>query len=241
MPSVRINKFLALCGVTSRRGADALIAQQRVVVNDCLVDKVGTIIDDECDVVKVDGTVVSPVREKVHVLLFKPREVVTTLDDPFHRRTVADYLRNLKVRVYPVGRLDYDTDGVLLLTNDGDLAHRLTHPRYEVPKVYEAQVRGYFEHDSAHLIGKGIPLEDGAIGRAKVRIGVRTDDTTRIRLTLTEGRKREVKQLCKAVGHRVLRLQRIKFAGLTVEGLQPGNWRHLSDDEVRQLKELVGL
>lgn len=239
MSSVRINKFLALCGVTSRRGADALITQKRVMVNDQIVDQLGTLVDDERDIVKVDGAVVSVVQEKLYVLLHKPQKIITTLNDPFHRKTVADLLKNLKGRVYPVGRLDFDTDGVLLLTNDGDLAYRLTHPRYEIPKVYEALVQGSFRHESAHRIDRGIELEDGAVGRAKVRIGVRTEDTTLLRLTLTEGRKREVKQLCLAVGHPVLQLRRIKFAGLTVEGLQPGKWRLLSDTEVKDLKELV--
>ena len=129
----------------------------------------------------------------------------------------------------------------MLLTNDGDLAYRLTHPRYQVPKIYEAQVRGRFVMSAAERISRGIKLEDGATGRAEVQILGHTHNNTHIRLTLTEGRKREVKQLCKAVGHPVFKLRRVEFAGLTVKGLQPGNWRHLSDTEVRQLKELVEL
>lgn len=241
MSSVRINKYLSRCGVTSRRGADSLISQKRVVVNGEVVEKAGVIIDDQSDIVKVDGAVVSPIQEKLYILLYKPRRVMTTLHDPFRRKTVAHFLKNLKHRAYPVGRLDYDTDGVLLLTNDGDLAYRLTHPRYKVPKVYEAQVQGRFLQISAERIGKGIKLEDGAIGRAKVQIMDYGHNYTRIKLTLTEGRKREVKQLCKAVGNRVLKLRRVEFAKLTVKGLQPGNWRELSSVEVQRLKKLVGL
>ena len=238
---IRLNKYLSLCGVTSRRGADALIADGRITVNDARVDKLGTIIDENVDLVKVDDVAVSPVDRQVYVVLNKPPGVMTTLKDPYGRKTITHYLDELEVRIYPVGRLDYDTEGVLLLTNDGDLAYRLAHPKFGVKKVYEARVEGLFTQDDADRIEKGIKLEDGAIGRGMVRIVSHQNNVSRIRMELTEGRKREVKQLCRATGHPVIQLRRREFAGITARGLKLGKWRHLSSTEVKSLKEMVNL
>ena len=238
---IRISKFIALCGVTSRRGAEALIKNASVTVNDELPEKIGLIIDPEVDVVKVDGVVIKPVEIKLYIVLNKPRKVMTTLQDPFKRKTIADYVKSMKYRVYPIGRLDYDTEGVLILTNDGELAFRLAHPRFGVKKIYEALVKGEFKREQSMLISRGIKLEDGKIGRAKVDILNFRKNSTLIRLTLTEGRKREVKQLCSGVGHPVKSLKRVEFAGITARGLNPGSWRKLTDGELTYLSQLVGL
>lgn len=238
---IRINKYLSLCGVTSRRGAETLIAEGKITVNGETLTKVGTIIDEDNDAVKVNGTLVAPVTQKTSVVLNKPRMVMTTLFDPFKRRTVRHCLKGLEARVYPVGRLDYDTEGVLLLTNDGDLAYRLAHPRFQVERIYEAKVAGEFEPPSALKIASGIKLEDGATGRAIVDILQASHNWSRIRLTLTEGRKREVKQLCKKVGHPVQHLTRVEFAGITCRSLRSGGWRVLSKVEISILYKLVGL
>ncbi|UCE24867.1 MAG: rRNA pseudouridine synthase [Candidatus Zixiibacteriota bacterium] len=238
---IRLNKYLSLCGVTSRRGADALIVEGRVTVNDSRIEELGTLIDESIDVVKVDDMEVWPVAEQVYVVLNKPPGVMTTLKDPFGRKTIIHYLGDLETRVYPVGRLDYDTEGVLLLTNDGDLAYRLAHPKFQVKKVYEARVEGLFTSEAASQIERGIKLEDGNIGRGKVRVVSQQKNVTKIRLELTEGRKREVKQLCRATGHPVMQLRRREFAGITARGLKLGKWRHLNMAEVRSLKELVNL
>ena len=238
---IRLSKYLSLCGVTSRRGAEALVSEKRVTLNDTTVEKIGTIVDEASDVVKVDGTVVVPVAEKVYIVMNKPHRVMTTLYDPFKRKTVLHYLKNLPHRVYPVGRLDYDTEGVLLLCNDGDLAFRLTHPKYQVEKIYEAIVIGHFKRSEGMRIKRGIRLEDGAIGRALVDVLGYTRKSTRLRLTLTEGRKREVKQLCKIVGYPVRQLRRVEFGRITARGLQPGAWRHLTKAEISRLKSLVEL
>jgi len=238
---VRISKFLSICGVTSRRGAETLIKDGRVTVNDQIPEKVGAIIDDAKDVVKVDGSVVAPVEEKLYIILNKPRKAMTTLHDPFRRRTVSNFIKGLKHRVYPVGRLDFDTEGVLLLTNDGDLAYRLAHPKFGVKKIYEALVDGEFHRDSSLSISHGIKLEDGHVGKAKVDILGYVRKDTRLRLTLTEGHKREVKQLCKAVGHPVKALRRVEFADITARQLRPGEWRKLTKGEIEHLKEQVGL
>ncbi|MEW6411635.1 MAG: pseudouridine synthase [Candidatus Zixiibacteriota bacterium] len=238
---IRLNKYLSICGVTSRRGADSLIAEGRVSVNGAVVDKVGTIIDEAVDEVTVDGTSVNPVEELIYVVLNKPPNVMTTLADPFGRKTIVHFLEDLGARVYPVGRLDFDTEGVLLLTNDGDLAYRLAHPRYQVPKMYDVKVQGEFTESDAARIAGGIELEDGAVGRGQVKLVSHTGRISRIRIVLTEGRKREVKQLCKAVGHPVVKLRRTDFAGITVRGLKLGKWRKLTSEEISHLKKLVGL
>lgn len=238
---IRINKYLSLCGVTSRRGAEALIAEGRISINESRLEKPGAVVDEATDIVKVDGVIVAPVDVKVYVLLNKPASVMTTLHDPFKRKTILNFLKKLPDRVYPVGRLDFDTEGVLLLTNDGDLAYRLAHPRYQVPKVYEALVKGQFSRENADKMLRGIKLEDGATGKARADILGFVKSMTRVRLTLTEGRKREVKQLCKAVGHPVERLRRVEYAGITARNLAIGEWRYLSSSEISRLKGLTGL
>ncbi len=239
---IRLNKFLSLCGVTSRRGAEILMAEERVTINGEIVTKVGTIIDETKDVITVDGAVVKPVQKKVYVAMNKPRMVMTTLSDPFRRKTILHLLKGVSERVYPIGRLDYDSEGILLLTNDGEMAYRLAHPRYGVRKVYEVRVSGEFGPAQAKRIQQGIQLEDGAIGKAQqVTILSATDGETKVRLTLTEGRKREVKQLCKAVGTPVKHLKRIEFAGITQRDLAPGKWRYLTPVEIEFLIRKVGL
>lgn len=236
---IRINKFLSLCGVTSRRGAESLINEKKVTINDITVEQLGTMVDPEKDIVKVDGTVVEPVEEKVYVLFNKPKMVMTTLHDPFKRKTITTFLKDLPTRVYPVGRLDYDTEGVLILTNDGDFAFQLTHPKYQVEKIYDAKVKGEFTKKDAEQIAAGVKLEDGAVGKGIVNILGIMKGISRIRITLTEGRKREVKQLCKSVGHPVISLRRVEFGGVTAKGLKLGKWRYLKPSEIDMLQKAV--
>lgn len=238
---IRINKYLSVCGVTSRRGAEQLIKQRKVTINNLTVEALGTMVDESKDIVRVNGTEISPVNKLIYLLLNKPKNVLTTLFDPFKRKTVLYYLKNIKTRIYPVGRLDFDTDGVLLMTNDGELAYRLAHPKYEVKKVYRATVVGTFTPDKAKKITEGIKLEDGHIGRAEVKILNEGISSSKLVLVLTEGHKREVKQLLKAVGNPVRDLCRIEFAGLGNERLKPGRWRYLHQTEVNTLKKMVGL
>jgi pseudouridine synthase len=224
---MRLNAFLARSGVASRRGADELIKAGRVTVND-EVAGLATFVQSR-DVVEVDGERVR-LEPLTYVLLHKPAGVVTTAKDPQGRPTVVELVTH-EHRVVPVGRLDVDTTGALLLTNDGQLAHRLMHPKYEVDKVYEADVGGEpTDSEIARLIA-GVDLEDGETAPA----GVRRLGPSRLELTLHEGRKHQVKRMCEAVGHPVVRLHRSVYAGLTVDGLEPGEWRELSRDEVENL------
>ena len=238
---MRINKFLAQCGVASRRAADDLIVQGRVAVNGQVIDTVGRVIDETKDEVAVDGRAVRPVSKYTYILLNKPGGVISSVTDPQGRKTVTQVLKGVEARVYPVGRLDLDTEGLLLLTDDGELAHRLTHPRYEITKVYEATVAGKFGGSHAARLEKGVRLDDGAVGHAHVEILKQNTSQTEIRLTLTEGRKREVKQLCAAVGHPVRSLRRVAFAALRDDHLGLGQWRELTSDEIASLQQLVDL
>jgi pseudouridine synthase len=230
---VRLNAFLARAGVASRRRADELIRAGRVQVNG-EPGQLNTVVGRR-DVVEVDGRRVER-QPLAYVLLHKPAGVVTTASDPQGRRTVVDLVPT-EPRVVPVGRLDVDTTGALVLTNDGDVAHRLAHPRYGVPKVYEVEVEGSPSADALARLRDGIELEDGLTAAAAVRrLG-----PERVELTLHEGRKHQVKRMLEAVGHPVRRLHRPRYAGLDLEGLEPGAWRELTRSEIAALKASVGL
>ena len=234
---MRLNAYLARAGVASRRRADELIRAGRVRVNG-EPGELNTAVGKH-DVVDVDGERVERQR-LTYVLLHKPPGVVTTASDPQGRRTVVE-LVPAEPRVVPVGRLDVDTTGALLLTNDGDLAHRLAHPRYGVPKVYEADVEGSPSPDALARLRDGIELEDGLTAPAIVRIVTRGTRASRLELTLHEGRKHQVKRMCEAVGHPVRQLHRVRYAELELTGLKPAEWRELTASEVAALRLGVGL
>jgi 23S rRNA pseudouridine2605 synthase len=225
---VRLNAFLARAGVASRRGADELIRSGRVRVNG-EPGELGTFVE-RGDVVELDGQRLEP-EPLVYVLLHKPAGVVTTARDPQGRPTVVGLVGHER-RVVPVGRLDADTTGALLLTNDGPLAHRLMHPRYEVDKVYEAEVDGEPDDEALARLADGVELDDGVTAPA----GVRRLGPSLVQLTIHEGRKHQVKRMLEGVGHPVRRLHRREYAGLALEGLAPGEWRELTQDEVRALR-----
>jgi pseudouridine synthase len=235
----RLQKYLAACGVASRRACEKLIEDGRVTVNGA-VAAVGTQVEPGLDDIRLDGR---PVRndEKVYVVLNKPEGAVTTAHDTHGRATVIDCLRGVPSRVFPVGRLDMDVEGALLLTNDGELAYRLTHPKFEVDKVYLARVRGCMETETAMELERGVRLEDGMTAPARCVILNTGHQSTLVRLTLREGRKREVKRMCAAVGHPVETLHRIAFGNVRVKGLRPGEWRYLTSQEIAGLRKLAGL
>jgi 23S rRNA pseudouridine2605 synthase len=238
---IRINKYLARCGVASRRRADDLVAEGRIKVNGQVIDTPGYQIDEANDEVRLDDDIITPASEYTYILLNKPAGYVTSLSDPHHSRTVADLVVGVKVRVYPVGRLDLDTEGVLLFTDDGEMSHRLTHPKYGIRKIYLARVKGEISKEGLERFPRGIELPDGKIGKAKAQVKSIKDGYSDLILELTEGRKREVKYLCQAIGHPVQKLTRIEFAGLTAERLEKGKWRYLTDREISRLKKLVNL
>jgi pseudouridine synthase len=228
---MRLNAYLARTGVASRRGADELIKTGRVRVNG-VRGELNTFVE-KGDVVDLDGRLLVP-QELAYVLLNKPAGVVTTARDPHGRPTVVGLVKH-EARVLPVGRLDADTTGGLLLMNDGDLAHRLAHPRYEVDKVYEADVEGEPSDETLAALAAGVELDEGRTAPARVRRLA----PSRIELTIHEGRKHQVKRMLEAVGYPVRRLHRSRYAGLTPEGLEPGQWRELTAGEVAALKDLT--
>jgi 23S rRNA pseudouridine2605 synthase len=228
--AMRLNAYLARAGVASRRGADELIKAGRVRVNG-EPGALNTFVETG-DRVELDGRPLAPQR-LAYVLLHKPAGVVTTARDPRGRPTVVDLVRH-EARVVPVGRLDADTTGALLLTNDGPLAHRLAHPRYEVEKVYEARVEGKPSDEALRRLREGVELDDGRTAPARVRrLG-----PSALELALHEGRKHQVKRMLAAVGHPVTQLHRSRYAGLTVDGLEAGKWRELRPDEVSRVRRL---
>jgi len=241
MQAERLQKILSKAGITSRRKAEGLILQGRVSVNGKIVRELGTKAVLGRDEIRVDGKIIKPETEGIVLVLFKPRRCVTTLHDPQGRPTVADFVSKFPMRLYPVGRLDYDVEGLLLLTNDGELAHRLQHPRYKVPKTYLVKVRGHPPEEAVARLQQGVNLEDGITAPAELIVMEDDQKATWLSLTLREGRKHQVKRMCAAVGHPVVRLRRTKVGPIELDNLRPGEIRRLKSREVRTLRKRVGL
>jgi len=240
----RLQKALARAGVASRRAAEQMIVDGRVRVNDVVVKELGTKIDPAKDIVRVDGRLIqvmpAEAQEKVYFLLNKPTGFLTTTKDDRGRRTVMDLVRAASAaRIYPVGRLDYDAEGALLLTNDGELANLLTHPRYHVPKTYHAKVKGVPREEDLDKLRRGISLEDGPTKPAHVEVIQRARVNTWIEITVTEGRNRLIKRMFWRIQHPVLKLVRTKFGALDTEGLRVGEYRELEPRELDQLRSIL--
>jgi 23S rRNA pseudouridine2605 synthase len=233
----RLQKLIAAAGICSRRQAETLIAAGKVTVNG-LIAVIGGQADPRKDTVLVDGQPLQLRETYVYLLMHKPVGVVTTLRDPGGRPVVTDLLHDVAARVYPVGRLDLTTSGLLLLTNDGALANRLAHPSHEVPKTYLVRVRGHLSAEQVCHLEQGVALDDGMTAPAKVSEVRSHGKHTWFELTLHEGRNRQVRRMCAALGLPVSRLMRIRYGFLTLEGLAPGQFRHLTGAEVARLKRL---
>ncbi len=232
---MRLQKFLAHAGVASRRKAEELIASGHVKVNGKIVRELGTSVA-EGDRVEFDGRLVAVPDDKRYLVLHKPPKVMTTMSDPEGRRTVAGLIPKSQGRVVPVGRLDYDTSGVLLMTNDGELAHVLTHPKFGVEKTYRAFVRGRLGPDDVRHLIEGMKLDDGNAGPAKVRV-VRTSPAgSELDITIHEGRNRQVRRMFEAAEHPVFSLVRLRFGPIALGELKIGNWREATDREVAALR-----
>jgi 23S rRNA pseudouridine2605 synthase len=236
---IRLQKILSQAGVASRRAAEVLIAEGRVTLNGEVVREMGTKANPASDDIRVDGRRIRSAERLRYILLYKPAGYVTTRSDPQRRRTVLDLLPGVKEYVYPVGRLDYDTEGLLLLTNDGDLAARLTHPRHGVERTYEARVAGMPDEAALEQLRRGISLD----GRRTLPAAVSLLNKRRgagdgvLAITIREGRNRQVRRMLDAVGHPVRRLTRVGIGPLSDRGLKPGTWRELRQEEVEKLKK----
>lgn len=233
----RLQKILSQAGIASRRAAETLIVQGRVSVNGKTVTTLGTKAHPTRDDIRVDGRRVRGAEVKRYILLNKPAGYVTTRSDPQRRPTVID-LVSVREYIYPVGRLDYDTEGLLLLTNDGDLAASLTHPRHEVPRTYEARVAGMPDERALQTLRDGVPLDGVRTLPAEVELlnPGRREGSGVLRLTIREGRNRQIRRMCEAVGHPVQSLARTRIGFLADRRLKPGSWRELTDDEVQRLR-----
>ena len=234
---MRLQKYLASCGVASRRTAEKMIADGRVSVDGVTITEMGVQVEIGQDV-RVDGKLVTPEPTKYYIMYHKPAGEVTTASDPEGRATVLDKFRDFPARLYPVGRLDYDSEGLLLLTNDGDLTERMLHPSQEVDKTYLARVSNILTPEEARRLESGVMVDGRKTARAKVKILAAKGLYTDILVTIHEGRNRQVRKMVEQVGHQVVMLRRIRFGPLKLEDLPRGKWRELTPDELRQLEKL---
>lgn len=235
---MRLQKYLAHQGIASRRAVERMIAEGRIRLNGSAVTTFGVLIDPASDKLEVDGQAVTAVPRPRYLLLFKPVGYICSAQDERGRRTVLDLLSGVKERVYPVGRLDYHTSGLLLLTNDGELTHKLLHPSHEVAKTYLAEVEGVPDRAALDKLKKGVKLADGLTAPAAVRLKRRDESGAQLEIVIHEGRNRQVRRMLDAVGHPVRHLRRTKLAFLDLSGLKPGEWRELTQQEVARLREL---
>ena len=235
----RLQKILSKAGIASRRASEKLMLEGRVTVNGATVTELGSKADPARDDIRVDGRRIKVEERRVYLLVNKPRGYVTTRSDPQRRPTVVDLIGS-GAYIYPVGRLDYDSEGLLLMTNDGDLAARLTHPRHGVPRVYEARVLGVPDAHDLSRLSRGIVIDGRRTAPATVRLlGQNRDGSgSTLELTLREGRNRQVRKMCEAIGHPIDTLRRVAIGPIRDRRLKPGQWRDLTDDEVRRLMDL---
>lgn len=241
--SMRLQKYLSQAGVASRRKAEEMMTAGRVSVNGARCTELGTKVDPDTDRIEVDGSIVSLPVNFVYLLVNKPRGYITTLDDPQDRPIITDLLPPKMPRVWPVGRLDWDSEGLLLMTDDGDLTHALTHPSHHVKKGYGVKLRGKISDDSPALatLKDGIELDGEMCAPAQIAIRGFTDKHTWVEFVIEEGRNRQIRRMCEAVGWTVLRLRRIALGPLTIENVSPGDYRSLSSDEVLMLYDAAGI
>lgn len=235
---VRLQKYLASCGVASRRGSEEIIKSGRVKVNGETVREMGVQIDEENDMVMVDDAVIRPEKKMIYIMLNKPVGFVTTVTDDKGRDTVMELVSDIPARIYPVGRLDYDTEGLLIMTNDGDLTYKITHPKNNVEKTYVAEVTGNINMETLNKLRRGVVIDGVKTSPAKVEVIGATQLGTRLEITIHEGRNRQVRKMFESVGCIVKRLKRTREAGLILGHVPLGRWRKLSESEVNMLKKI---
>ncbi len=234
---IRLQKHLSVCGVASRRKAEELIAAGKVKVNG-RVAQIGDKVDPKRDKVSVRGKTVVAVNEKVYIMLNKPRGYVTTMSDEFDRKTVADLTREVGTKIFPVGRLDRDSEGLLIMTNDGELANVITHPSSLVNKTYRVSVAGAVDEEQIEKMASGILIEGRKTKPCDVFVVERREDRTLLNFIIHEGRNRQIRKMCEAVGLKVLRLKRLEIAGVKLGGLKTGAWRNLNERELTRLQNI---
>ena len=228
----RLQKFMARCGIASRREAENIILAGRVKVNKKIVTELGTKVDTDNDKVFLDGELIRPEKKLYYIMLNKPKGYVTTAKDEFDRKTVMELVADIDARLYPVGRLDYDSEGLLLLTNDGDFAYRMTHPTQHIPKKYHAIVSGTPDVGHVMKLRNGVEIDGYVTKPARVDIAETRENTTQLNITISEGKNRQIRKMCEAVGFPVIKLKRVSIGNVHLGNLPKGKWRHLSEGEV---------
>ena len=241
MEQERLQKYLASAGVASRRASETLIKEGRVKVNGKVVTELGTKVTPGVDKVLVDNKPVAQEEELVYILMNKPAGYVTTVKDAHERRTVMDLLTGVPYRVFPVGRLDFETEGLLLLTNDGEFAYRMTHPKFKMVKTYVAVVQGNVTEERLAMLRNGVQLEDGMTAPAEVNIVRREKHVTVVEISIHEGRNRQVRRMFKAVKNPVIELKRVSIGPLTLKGVEEGAYRYLEGAELKKIGQRLGL
>lgn len=235
---MRLQKYLAMCGVASRRKSEKMILQGRVKVNGKVIDKLGYKINPDIDVILVDNKQVIKKENYIYIALNKPEGYITTVKDQFNRPTVLDLVKSINERIYPIGRLDYDTSGLLLLTNDGDLTYKLTHPKHEIEKVYIAKIKGVPTEKKLNKFRKGLKIDNYVTSKAKIEVLKKYNDYSIVKIAIHEGKNRQIRKMCKKINHPVIKLKRIAIGKIELGNLKKGSWRYLSKEEISYLKEL---
>ncbi len=231
----RLQKYIARCGAASRRAAEQMILDGRVTVNKSVVTELGTRVDVDNDKVFLDGQRLLPEKKLYYIMLNKPKGYLSTVEDDRGRRAVTELVADLDARLYPVGRLDYDSEGLLFLTNDGDFTFRMTHPGHQIAKKYQVVVSGIPQYEDLQKLRKGVDIGDYVTAPAQVTLAKEQERTAQLNITIREGKNRQVRRMCEAVGYPVLRLKRVNIGGVSLGNLPNGKWRHLTEAELTKL------
>ncbi|KPU28383.1 pseudouridine synthase [Caloranaerobacter sp. TR13] len=227
-----------MCGVASRRKSEMLILQGRVRVNGKVIEELGYKINPNVDIVLVDKKPIIKKENNIYIALNKPEGYITTVKDQFNRPTVLDLVKSINERIYPIGRLDYDTSGLLILTNDGDLTYKLTHPKHEIEKVYIAKIKGVPTERELKEFRNGLKIDNYVTSKAKIKVIKMYNDYSIVKITIHEGKNRQIRKMCKKINHPVINLKRIAIGNIKLGNLKKGDWRYLSKEEIQYLKEL---
>ncbi|TCO79801.1 pseudouridine synthase [Marinisporobacter balticus] len=233
---MRLQKYIAYSGIASRRKAEELIKLGRVKVNGEIIKDMGVAVNPDTDIVSLDNRLIQLENKKVYIILNKPEGYVTTLLDEFDRPTVVDLIKNISERIYPVGRLDYDTSGLLIMTNDGELTYRLTHPKHEVKKTYIAKIKGVLNNKELNMFKRGIDIGGYTTAPAQIQILKDNRGSSNVQVIIHEGKNRQIRKMFDAIHHPVIRLKRIAVGEISMDNLLKGKWRFLTDSEIKYLK-----
>lgn len=234
----RLQKYMARAGVASRRKCEELIRKGCVKINGHIITDMGIKVDPDVDIIQVNGKVIKPTEKKIYILLNKPVGYITSVKDQFNRPTVMDLIGHKTDRLYPVGRLDYDTSGLLILTNDGEITYKLTHPSHEIRKTYIAVLKGVPDEEDLNQFRNGLKIDNYVTSPAKIEILKSFDNKAIAKIEIHEGKNRQIRKMCKKIGHPVISLKRVAIGNITLKGLKEGQWRYLSDTEIEYLRKL---